>query len=231
MAARLLNPLLGSGISLAPHGDAVVLTFDDGPTPGVTDRILPVLADRGATATFFVLVNRARREPALLREVLAAGHEVALHGPDHQRVTGFRADQLVRRTRAARRELEDLAGVGVRWFRPPYGRQRVRDFLAVRVAGVEPVLWEAGMLDWTDLPDEERLSRGLGETRPGSVVLMHDGFAGPGDGVDDGPEPEVDRPRLVERTLDGLAARGLEVLSLEGGLARGDLVKRLRFGR
>ncbi len=231
VAAHLLTPLLGSGVAVAPHGDAVVLTFDDGPTPGETDRILPVLADRGATATFFMLVNRARREPALLREVLAAGHEVALHGPDHRRITGFRADQVGRRTRGATRELEDLAGVGVRWFRPPYGRQRMSDVLAVRAGGVVPVLWEAGMYDWADLPDDERLEKGLGEAGPGSVVLMHDGFAGPDDGVDDGPEPEVDRPLLVSRTLDRLADRGLSAHSLRAGLTRGDLVKRLRFGR
>ena len=108
-AARPLSPWLGSGASISPGDGRVVLTFDDGPTAGETDLILPVLGGRGATATFFVLVNRARRSPGLLHEVRDAGHEIALHGPDHRPLTSFGAREVGRRTRDARHELEDLA--------------------------------------------------------------------------------------------------------------------------
>jgi peptidoglycan/xylan/chitin deacetylase (PgdA/CDA1 family) len=230
-AARPLTAVLGSVVAVDPRDGYAQLTFDDGPTPGETDLILPVLAERAATATFFVLVNRAARDPQLLREVLAGGHELALHGPDHRRITTFRPDEVARRTRDARRRLEDLAGVPIRWYRPPYGKLRVTDAVALRGVGLVPVLWEAGMYDWSDLPQEERLSKGLSETRPGSVVLMHDGFAGPADGVDDGPDPRVDRADLVRRTLDGLEARGLRCRSVGAALAHGEAVKRPRFAR
>ena len=223
-AARPLSPWLGSGVSVSPGGGQVVLTFDDGPTSGVTDRILPVLAERGASATFFVLVNRARRSPALLHEVREAGHEIALHGPDHRPLTSFGLREIARRTRDARRELEDLSGVRIRWFRPPYGKQGFGAVLAVRRLGLTPVLWEAGLYDWVDLPQATRLERGLAETRPGSVVLMHDGFANAEDGVDDGPAPQVDRPALVARTLDRLDDRGLVARSLDRALEMSDLV-------
>lgn len=228
-AARPLSPWLGSGATISPADGRVVLTFDDGPTPGETDLVLPVLAEWGATATFFVLVNRARRAPGLLREVRDAGHEIALHGPDHRPLTSFGAREVGRRTRDARRELEDLAQVPVRWFRPPYGKQGLGAVVAVRRLGLTPVLWESGLYDWTDLPQDTRLERGLAETRPGSVVLMHDGFAGAEDGVDDGPDPRVDRADLVARTLAALDGRGLAATSLEVALGTSELVLRPRF--
>jgi hypothetical protein len=101
--------------------------------------------------------------------------------------------------------------------------------MAVRRLGLTPVLWESGLYDWVDLPQDTRIERGLSETRPGSVVLMHDGFAGTEDGVDDGPDPGVDRPDLVARTLDALAGRGLVATSLEVALGSAELVLRPRF--
>jgi peptidoglycan/xylan/chitin deacetylase (PgdA/CDA1 family) len=101
----------------------VVLTYDDGPEPGGTDAVLKVLAGHGVTATFFVLLSRTRRYPGLLSEVLAAGHEIGLHGVDHQRLTTLDPAHVAQRTADARHELEDTIGREVRWFRPPYGGQ------------------------------------------------------------------------------------------------------------
>ena len=109
-----------------PH---VVLTYDDGPDPDGTPRILTALDRHDATATFFVLVPRARRHRELLGEIAAAGHEIALHGIDHRRLTQFPPAEVHRRTADGRRELEDLIGTTVRWFRPPYGIQRPRTWL------------------------------------------------------------------------------------------------------
>jgi peptidoglycan/xylan/chitin deacetylase (PgdA/CDA1 family) len=229
-AARPLSRWLGSAAAVSPATGRVVLTFDDGPTPGETDQILPVLADHGATATFFMLVNRARRSPDLLREIRDAGHEVALHGPDHRALTGFSPREVLRRTRDARRELEDLAQVPVRWFRPPYGKQGLGVVMAVRRTGLVSVLWESAMYDWIDLPHETRLAQGMAETRPGSVILMHDGFPSTEDGVDDGPDPLVDREKLITDTLRGLSDRGLVASSLGGALELSALVLRPRFG-
>ena len=89
-------PANGAGIPLvlawsgAPVSSlSFVLTYDDGPTPGVTDRLLPILAEAGATATFFVLLTRVRAHPSMVAELLAAGHEVALHGIDHVDLTSL----------------------------------------------------------------------------------------------------------------------------------------------
>jgi peptidoglycan/xylan/chitin deacetylase (PgdA/CDA1 family) len=208
----------------------VVLTYDDGPEPGGTDEVLRVLAEHGATATFFVLLSRTRRYPGLLAEVLAAGHEVGLHGVDHRPLPSFGATEARNRTAAGKAELEDALAAPVRWFRPPYGRQTWSTWRAVRAAGLEAVLWGPSTLDWCEVPTADRLA-GLRHAGRGSIVLAHDGFAGPLDGVDDGPPPVLDRGDLIRQVLRDLDDRGLTARSLGAVLAAADPVRTVSFRR
>ncbi len=228
-ARRSAGTLLGSAVELRTAAPEVVLTFDDGPEPGGTDRVLSALAEAGASATFFVLLTRVRRYPALLGEVLAAGHEVALHGVDHRALPTLPPDEVARLVRAGRAELEDVTGQPVRWFRPPYGRQTFRNWRAVTGAGLMPVLWGPTTWDWRDVPTAERVAKAQEGVRPGAIVLAHDGFAGPADGACDGPPPELDRGELVTRVLEGYAERGLSARSLEQALVSGSLVRQTWF--
>jgi peptidoglycan/xylan/chitin deacetylase (PgdA/CDA1 family) len=210
-----------SVVGLGHRSPSVVLTYDDGPTPGVTDRLLSVLAEAGATATFFVLLTRARPHVALLREVLSAGHEIGLHGRDHRRLTTLtdaETERLPEVMRDARAELEDLASVEVRWFRPPYGAQDAATWRAVRAADLTPVMWSVHCQDWLTVPLEDRLHDLRRGPLAGSIVLLHDGFADTGDGVDDGPPPQVDRPALTTAVLDEIRAAGLRPESLGAAL-------------
>ncbi len=228
-ARRSAGTLLGSAVALRTDRPEVVLTFDDGPEPGGTDRVLSALADAGATATFFVLLTRVRRYPALLGEVLAAGHEVALHGVDHRALPTLPADEVARLVRAGRAELEDATGRPVRWFRPPYGRQTFRNWRAVTGAGMVPVLWGPTTWDWRDLPMDDRVAKSRQGIAPGAIVLAHDGFAGPADGACDGPPPELDRGELVRGVLGAYAEQGLSARSLEQVLESGALVRETWF--
>jgi peptidoglycan/xylan/chitin deacetylase (PgdA/CDA1 family) len=224
---RLILPLtapIGSVRAVRPRRELAVLTYDDGPQPGGTDRVLAALADAGSTATFFILVGRARRFPGLLADVVAAGHEIALHGIDHVRLTTMSPAQVRTRTRDGRRELEDLAGQQVRWFRPPYGAQRPGTWAAIRSTGLVPVVWSNEVRDWQDDTVDELAAR-ASAVRSGSVVLLHDGYADASDGVDDGPPPGFDRGELSRRILAGLGERGLAAASLRDALAAGTAVR------
>jgi peptidoglycan/xylan/chitin deacetylase (PgdA/CDA1 family) len=203
------------------HERAAVLTYDDGPTPGVTDVLLDLLAERGATATFFVLLTRVRRSPALLAEVIAAGHEVALHGLDHRRLTEVRRRSLPALIREARAELEDTAGVPVRWFRPPYGAHSRASWAAAHQAGLTTVQWSVACRDWLTLPPAEYLVNLDGRDLSGEVVLLHDGYADASDCAHDGPEPVLDRRALSGAVLDRVEAQGLRATSLGGALRTG----------
>jgi peptidoglycan/xylan/chitin deacetylase (PgdA/CDA1 family) len=228
---RLIHPLtapIGSVRSVRPDRDLVVLTYDDGPHPGGTEGVLAALAEAGTTATFFILVGRARRYPGLLAEVIAAGHEIALHGIDHVRLTTLPATQVRRRTLAGKHELEDLAGRQIRWFRPPYGAQYPTTWAAIRATGMESVVWSDEAADWNDDPVAEIAAR-AGSVRRGSVLLLHDGYADATDGVDDGPPPAFDRGELSRRILGDLAERGLATASLGDALATCPPVRRAWF--
>lgn len=209
----------------------VVLTFDDGPDPEQTPRVLDVLHRHGATATFFVLLTRVDAFPGLVDDVLAAGHEVALHGPDHRALTDFSYREAHARTHQAKQRLEDRIGREVRWFRPPYGSQSLATLVATERAGLTSVLWSGTTWDWKDVAPDRRLAKAAEGGRPGAILLAHDGLAGPSDGAEDGPPVQCDRPALMEQVLDEYASRGLVGRSLGDALATGRPVRTMRFSR
>ncbi|RBY86141.1 polysaccharide deacetylase family protein [Blastococcus sp. TF02A-26] len=228
---RTAGRAVGSVVEVRTADPVVALTFDDGPEPGGTDRVLAALADAGATATFFVLLTRVRRHRGLLDELVAAGHEVALHGVDHRALPDLPPGEVAPTLRAGRAELEDAAGRAVRWYRPPYGRQTPRTWRAATRAGLTPVLWGPTTWDWREATHEQRLAKAREGARRGAVVLAHDGFAGPEDGAFDGPAPDLDRGRLVTDVLAGYAADGLRARSLGEVLDAGTAVREARFSR
>ncbi|WP_255491763.1 MULTISPECIES: polysaccharide deacetylase family protein [unclassified Actinotalea] len=223
---------VGSVRAVATPRRAVVLTFDDGPLVGSTEGVLAALADGGATATFFVLMTRVRAAPRLLEQIVAAGHEVALHGEDHVRLTSMPTRQVVERTRRAKQELEQLVGRPVRWVRPPYGSQTPRTWAALRRAGMTPVMWGATTSDWRDQPTAERLRGALAHLRPGQIVLAHDAIAGVADGAEEREPFELDRGRFTRELLAEYAGRGFTAVSLADALADGGRLRRWAwFGR
>jgi peptidoglycan/xylan/chitin deacetylase (PgdA/CDA1 family) len=222
--------VLGSVVAVETSAPVFVMTFDDGPDPAGTGRVLGALRRRAAHATFFMLSDRARRCPSLVRDVVAEGHEVGLHGIDHRALSTFTTAEVARRTADGRAALEDVAGVAIRWMRPPYGRQSPRTYLAVRRAGLMPVLWGGTSLDSAETTDAARVASALRAARPGLILLGHDGRAGLEDGVDDPPIGAFDRGALTARILEGFADRGLASTSLGRALEHGRARRGAWFG-
>jgi peptidoglycan/xylan/chitin deacetylase (PgdA/CDA1 family) len=222
---------VGSVVGVRTDRPELVLTYDDGPHEDATLAILDALDRHGATATFFILLSRARDRPDLVAEVRRRGHEVALHGLDHARMSSLSFREARARLEAGRAELEELSGATLRWYRPPYGAQTLSTWRAARATGLTPVLWGPSLHDWKDLSTEERLASALRGARPGAIVLAHDGFASERDGVSDGIRPEFDRGALADRMLDGYAAVGLSCRSLGDVLAHGRPILEGRFRR
>ncbi|WP_417554618.1 polysaccharide deacetylase family protein [Microbacterium sp.] len=226
-AARGLSPLFRSVVGVHTRLSQVVLTLDDGPDPEWTPRILDLLADRGATATFFVLLTRTRQYPELLRRIVAEGHEVALHGADHRRLTSYSGTAAEKMLRDSRAELEQYTGARVRWYRPPYGALSMVVWLAARRAGLTPVLWTTSVLDGRDAPHAQRLMRATRDIRPGAIILAHDSRAGEQDGVSDPVIAPIDRVALLAEVIDEYDRRGLRPVSLAQALRTGRTRQRM----
>lgn len=207
---------VGVGTAVEGYGAAnqVALTYDDGPDPRATQEILEVLREHGATATFFMLMTRVRLYPAVVHEVLAAGHEVALHGVDHRNLAQMSPLQVRARLKDGLSELSDVAQTSVTWFRPPYISLSLAGWLASR--GVPHTFVAAGssLRDWEPLTDAQRIDAFSQEVSPGDVILAHDSWPTRGDGAFDGPAPDVDRPSLTREALRVLEERELNAVSL-----------------
>lgn len=220
-AVRHLTAPIGSVRAVRTRAAVVVLTFDDGPDPIGTPAVLRALGAVGASATFFVLVDRAERHRELVRAVTTAGHEVGLHGLDHTRLTDLPAGAAAARLAEGRRRLEAVAGREVRWFRPPFGAQSPRTWWAARRAGLEPVLWGPSAYDWLDLPPAQLARRARVGLEAGAILLAHDAYADDPRRPDPAGAPNFDRGDLVREILGELARRGLAGRSLTRALASG----------
>lgn len=154
----------------------VWLTIDDGPDPEDTPRILKLLAEHNARATFFVIGENAGRHPGLVREIAAAGHEVAHHTHTHPLAT-FWCASPVRLGRELDRTLKALGRAGVRptRFRPPVGIKNLWLAPALRARGLTGVGWSArGLEHWPGGADAVA-TRVLHRLAPGAILLLHEG--------------------------------------------------------
>jgi peptidoglycan/xylan/chitin deacetylase (PgdA/CDA1 family) len=153
----------------------VALTFDDGPHAEGTPAALAALERAGATATFFLVGEQVRRNPALAREIAAAGHAIALHGFRHRnqlRLSGAAVRSDLQRGAAA---IEEATEVSPSIYRPPYGIFSPAGLGAVRGAGYAPWLWSRWGRDWrADATPEGIAARATEDLGPGDVVLLHD---------------------------------------------------------
>src|SRR5437588_146387 len=146
-------------------GQGCALTFDDGPHASGTPAILEALAARGAVATFFLVGEQVARNPALAREIVAAGHRIGLHCDRHRNMLRLTPRQVERDIDLAQSRIEDATGVGIELYRPPYGIFNLASLLRARRSRWRPLLWTHWGRDWearaTPVSIAERAGAGL----------------------------------------------------------------------
>ncbi|MEI7813374.1 MAG: polysaccharide deacetylase family protein [Coriobacteriia bacterium] len=159
----------------APTDKLVALTFDDGPWPGQTEKILAILNKENVHATFFMVGSSARTSPDLVRKVAAGGHTVGSHSLSHHELTKLKPAAIRKEISAGASAIAEATGVMPLWFRPPYGDVNSEVRKQARAVKAKVVLWDIDTLDWT-LPGVHMLYRNaVRSTKPGQIVLMHDG--------------------------------------------------------
>ncbi len=175
-AARVAGGVIG----VSTREPVAALTFDDGPDPIFTPRLLEVLAAHRTRATFFMIGAAARANPELVRRVADAGHVIGNHSWNHPSFPRVSA----RARRSQLRACQDaLAPHGQRLFRPPYGHLNTRSQMDAMWMRYRVMLWNLDTRDWEDRDPGSIVTRVMSEIRPGSIILFHDGVFPGGNGL------------------------------------------------
>jgi len=199
-AARAARPARAA--AARPAG-VVYLTFDDGPTPTWTPRVLDLLARHRARATFFVVGRSAATWPELVRRAYAAGHGIGNHTWSHRRLTGLRGRGLATEVGATSAVIGRATGARPHCLRPPYGTVDAASAYQARALGLRLTMWDVDPYDWRRPGAGVIAGRVLSRVRSGDVVLLHDGGG--------------DRSQTVaalQQVLASLSSRGLRFRAL-----------------
>jgi peptidoglycan-N-acetylglucosamine deacetylase len=175
------SQIFGRTLVAARRPGDLALTFDDGPNPAWTPRLLDILAADNVRATFFMVGRFAEAEKALARRVVEAGHLIGNHTwnhPDLSRTASSRIREELLRTSDT---LAQILGQPIRYFRPPYGARRPVVLKTARAMGMVPVLWNAMTSDWKEPSADliaQRLMRKIERNRSlgwATTIVLHDG--------------------------------------------------------
>jgi peptidoglycan/xylan/chitin deacetylase (PgdA/CDA1 family) len=184
----------------------VAMTFDDGPHPQNTPRLLDMLRARNIKATFYVIGQNVDRHPHIARRIVAEGHEIGNHTYTHRNLTTLGSDSVRSEMSKTQAAIVRAAGVKPRTMRPPYGALRTEQRNTIfSEFGYPTIMWSVDPQDWKRPGPSVVTSRILSKSGNGSIILAHDLH-----------KPTVD---AMPRTLDGLLSRGLKFITVSQMLA------------
>ncbi|MCL5287379.1 MAG: polysaccharide deacetylase family protein [Acidobacteria bacterium] len=169
------SQLFGATLRRTGRSDAVALTFDDGPNPALTPRLLRLLDENKIRATFFLIGRYVRNCPSLVQEIAAAGHTIGNHTDTHPNLFWLSPSKIAAELARCQDAIVQACGQQPVWMRPPFGYRGPQLFPVVRRAGFRGVvMWSRLAWDWKPQPVEKLIFR-LRRVRGGDIVLLHDG--------------------------------------------------------
>jgi peptidoglycan/xylan/chitin deacetylase (PgdA/CDA1 family) len=207
----------------------VAITFDDGPDPQYTPRVLDILRDNGVKACFFVLGSKAEKYPDLLARIIAEGHDIGNHSQRHLFPWLLGPLGTIREIKKSAAIISNLAGHRPTMFRPPWGLINIFSFIffALNSSSLNRqslVLWSYMSWDWGKGASPEKISnRVLSQLRHGAILVFHDSDTVPG-AARGAPEKMISAlPAIISEILQ----KGLQITPLREMLQLQPLKKRL----
>jgi peptidoglycan-N-acetylglucosamine deacetylase len=167
----ILSRLCGTITHVRSAKPVVALTFDDGPDPEDTPKVLHLLNRYNVHATFFMLGVRAAQNPEIVAQVARSGHSIGNHGWSHTSLPSMTSKN---RRQEIKKTQRILAPHGSDLFRPPFGHMDWPTYRDLLLCGYRPITWNVIAYDWTDRTDKQILSSIDSGLNPGSIVLLHD---------------------------------------------------------
>lgn len=171
VAALLVTSPEAATASAVPGKGCIALTFDDGPHPETTERLLDGLAERGVKATFFLIGSQIEGQEGTVRRMEDEGHQVGLHTWDHVQLKGLSPEDICGEITRTREAVEPVTGPEAFMLRPPYG---FVDSTLRECAGVPIIGWSVDTEDWRDRNVSRIVEAALDGAEDGAIILLHD---------------------------------------------------------
>lgn len=153
------------------NGKVVALTFDDGPSPTVTPRVLELLKKYNAKATFFVLGKNAEAYPNLIQQEIGNNNEIGNHSWNHTDLTTLKQEDALDQIQQTNKVVKQASGYDVQLVRPPYGASTKELNLVLNMPIIQ---WSVDSLDWKTKNEVAVYNEVMNHVKSGSIVLMHD---------------------------------------------------------
>ncbi|MBQ8639225.1 MAG: polysaccharide deacetylase family protein [Lachnospiraceae bacterium] len=185
-------------LTISGEKKQVAITFDDGPHPVCTPRLLDGLRARGVIANFFVIGQNAEQNPEIIRQMEADGHLIGNHTYHHVQLNAMSTEQAMLEVTAVNQQLEHIIGSAPIYLRPPFGEW---DHKADGPAEMISVYWDIDPLDWNTPDADVVANRVLSQVEDGDIILLHDVY-----------ETSVDAAFLI---IDELLMQGYEFVTVE----------------
>jgi peptidoglycan/xylan/chitin deacetylase (PgdA/CDA1 family) len=216
--------LFGATVCRTDSPRKLAITFDDGPNPAVTPKLLDLLERYQARATFFVIGRFARECPDLVREIVARGHIVGNHTETHPNLAWRRAAEIQVELRLCYTAIGNILGAGPKWFRPPFGLRNPWVASEARALKMQVAMWTLLPGDWRAPSDTwlvGRMQPIAARTEPklhapagtGEILCLHDG---------DHRRPDGDRAHTLaalEHWLPRWRDLGLEFVTIDSAVS------------
>ncbi|SRX52946.1 Peptidoglycan-N-acetylglucosamine deacetylase [Aequorivita sp. CIP111184] len=155
--------------------NCISITFDDGPNPEFTPKVLSILKEYGAKATFFLIGENAERYPEIVRQIIEEGHTIGNHSYSHSKNFGFfSAEKVTAELKKTNSILKEITGEDLKLFRPPFGVTNPNIKKALKNTEHFSIGWSKRSLDTTNLSEEKILKRITSNLKKGDIILLHD---------------------------------------------------------
>jgi len=184
----------------------VALTFDDGPHPLFTNRLLDIFKEKGIKATFFVAGNKIEKHKKIISRMIAEGHELGNHSYSHKNLIFKKKSMIREEIVKTDRLLRELGVKGDIHFRPPFGRLLFAACSVIASLNKKVIMWNVPTRDFKESDPNVILKRIYKRIKPGAIIVLHDsGIERPGKKID--RQATID---VVKMLIDGLPKRGYE---------------------
>jgi peptidoglycan-N-acetylglucosamine deacetylase len=178
----------------------IALTFDDGPHPVYTGKIIEILRKHRVPGTFFVVGIQAIKYPGLVRDIVSSGNEIAGHGFTHRNLAKLSANDDKIELESTSKILNDITGVKIALFRPPGGRYDKKVVKVADTLGEKMVLWDVFPKDHEENNSQIILHKVLAQAKDGGIILLHSGRT-----------PTIE---ALDEIIDSLEKRGFEFVKI-----------------